>query len=281
MPEIAYINGEFVPLERAFVHVEDRGFQFADAVYEVVRTYGGKPFALDEHLRRLFRSLAAIQLEPGLTAEQLRGIIEEGVRRGGFAESLIYLQISRGRAPRHRGFPAQPVPTVVLTVKELVPHPEWRETGIKVITVPDLRWARCDVKSVALLANCLAYQAARQAGVNDAIFVTEQGVVTEATAANVFIIRRGTLVTPPNSPDLLPGITRDKLLRAAVAAGVPVAESEIHLADLLGAAEVFLSSTTAEVVPVVCVNGQNIGTGRPGPVTARIYAKFVELLGGG
>jgi branched-subunit amino acid aminotransferase/4-amino-4-deoxychorismate lyase len=117
--------------------------------------------------------------------------------------------------------------------------------------------------------------------VNDAIFVTEQGVVTEATAANVFIIRRGTLVTPPNSPDLLPGITRDKLLRAAVAAGVPVAESEIHLADLLGAAEVFLSSTTAEVVPVVCVNGQNIGTGRPGPVTARIYAKFVELLGGG
>ena len=281
MPEIAYINGEFVPLERAFVHIEDRGFQFADAVYEVVRTYGGRPFALDDHLRRLFRSLAAIQLDPGLTADQLRALIEEGVRRAAFPESLIYLQISRGRAPRHRGFPAQPMPTVVLTVKALVVHPEWRETGIKVITVPDIRWARCDIKSVALLANCLAYQAARQAGAHDAIFVTEQGVVTEATAANVFIIHRGTLVTPPNSPDLLPGITRDKLLRAAAAAGVPVAEAEIHTADLLGAEEVFLSSTTAEVVPVVRVNGQSIGTGRPGPVASRIYVKFGELFGRG
>ncbi len=278
MPEIAYVNGEFLPLDKAFVHVEDRGFQFADAVYEAIRTYGGRPFALEEHLGRLSRSLAAIKLDPGVSAADLRGLIDECNRRAGFPESMIYLQISRGRAPRHRGFPSRTIPTIVLTVRAFVPHPEWLEDGIAAITVPDIRWGRCDVKSVGLLANCLAYQAAREAGANEAIFVTEAGIVTEATAANVFVVRAGSLLTPPNSADLLPGITRDKVLGAAGACRIPVCERAIPRSDLLTADEIFVSSTSAEVLPVVSVDKVKIGTGKPGGVSRQIYSKFLEMF---
>jgi len=272
--EIAYVNGEFLPLEKAVVSVEDRGFQFADAVYEVVRTYGGQPFAIEEHIARLFRSLDAVHIDPQLNPAQLRTIIEEGIHRAGFDESLVYLQISRGPAPRHRGFPAEPKPTVVMTIRQLQTHPEWRETGIKIITAPDIRWGRCDVKSVGLLANSLAYQAAKEAGAHDAVFVTHDGVVTEATAANVFIVRHGVLVTPPKANALLPGVTRDKILHAATEAGIRTRETPITRADLHSADEVFLTSTTAEVVPVVSVDGKPVGTGKPGPIAARVYESF-------
>ena len=278
MPEIAWINGEFLPLERAMVHVEDRGFQFADAVYEVVRTYNGKPFALAEHMARLFRSLAAIQLNPGLTVDKLEPVIHEAIERAAFPECLVYLQITRGPAPRHRGFPAIPKPTVVLTVRALKSSAHLRETGVSVITVPDIRWSRCDIKSVGLLANVLAYQAAKDAGAYDAIFVTDDGIVTEATAANIFIVSKGVLVTPPKSPSLLPGVTRDRILQAGAAAGIAGREEAILKADLYAADEVFLTSTTAEVVPVLAVDGQKIGAGRPGPVAGRVGEKFLELF---
>ena len=278
MSEIAWINGEFLPLERAMVHVEDRGFQFADAVYEVVRTYNGKPFALAEHMARLFRSLAAIQLNPGLTSEQLEPVIREAIERAAFPEALVYLQITRGPAPRHRGFPAKPKPTVVLTVRALKPALHVRETGVSVITVPDIRWSRCDIKSVGLLANVLAYQAAKDAGAYDAIFVTNDGVVTEATAANIFMVSKGALVTPPKCASLLPGVTRDKILHAGAAAGIAGREEKIQKEDLFAAEEVFLTSTTAEVVPVIAVDGQKIGNGRPGPAAGRVCKKFLELF---
>ena len=280
MPEIAYVDGKYLPLDEAYVHVEDRGFQFADAVYEAVRTYGGRPFAVEEHLRRLFRSLEAIRLDPGIEMERFKEIIDECLRLAGFMESMIYLQVSRGRAPRHRAFPGEPRPTVVLTVRQFVPHPEWRAAGVAAITVPDIRWGRCDIKSVGLLANCLAYEAARQAGVNDAIFVTEAGVVSEATASNVFLISGASLMTPRNSPGLLPGITREKILEAARSCGIPASEKVIMRSDLLAADEVFLSSTSAEVVPVVVVDKLRIGAGRPGPLAARIYDRFIELFAG-
>lgn len=282
MPEIAYVNGEFLPLENAMIHVEDRGFQFADAVYEVLRTYGGKPFAVEEHVARLFRSLDAIELDHNFAPESFSALIEEAVQRAGFAEAVVYLQVSRGTAPRRRDFPSSAAPTLVLTVRALEPLPRAiREQGIKVVTTPDFRWARCDIKSVALLANVLAYNHARAAGAYDAIFVEADGTVNESTAGNVFVIARGALRTPPKGPKLLSGVTRDKILLAARAANVPCAEERLTKTELLAADEVFLTSTTVELLPVVAVDGKAIGSGRPGPVTARVYEKFSKMAGGG
>jgi D-alanine transaminase len=275
VPEIAYVNGKFLPLDQAVVHVEDRGFQFADAVYEVVRTYGGQPFAVDEHIRRLFHSLDAVQIRHELTVPQLAGLIHEAVQRAGFPEALVYLQISRGQARRHRGFPAAANPTLVLTVRELESSAKLRATGVRVITVPDTRWGRCDIKSVALLPNVLAYNLARQAGAHDAIFVEADGTVNEATAGNIFVVTGDVLRTPPKGPRILSGVTRDKLL---LAAGAGVAEERIQKAELYSAREIFLSSTTAEVVPVIAVDGKTIGTGTPGPVAQRVFEGFTRMF---
>jgi D-alanine transaminase len=277
--EIAYVNGEFLPLERATVRVEDRGFQFADGVYEVVRTYGGKPFATDEHLARLSRSLDAIELKNPLSVEQWKSIINEGIRRSGFAEAIVYLQVTRGCAPRHRGMPNGAEPTIVMTVRELAtPAAKLRENGIAVITMPEFRWARCDIKSIALLPSVLAYQAAKKAGANDAIFVDEVDTVNEATAGNVFVVTDGRLRTPLKSTRILPGVTRDKLLVAARAAGIETAEERVTKSELLSAQEVFLSSTTAEVTPVATVDGKQIGNGKPGPVATRVFEQFARMF---
>jgi len=279
MPEIAYVNGEFLPLERATVRVQDRGFQFADGVYEVVRTYNGKPFATAEHLARLARSLEAIELKNPLGAEQWTSIIDEGIRRSGFAEAIVYLQVTRGCAPRHRGMPKGAEPTIVMTVRELAaPAAKLRENGIAVITMPEFRWARCDIKSIALLPSVLAYQAAKKAGANDAIFVDEVDTVNEATAGNVFVVTDGRLRTPLKSTRILPGVTRDKLLVAARAAGIGTAEERITKSELLSAQEVFLSSTTAEVTPVATVDGKQIGGGKPGPVSRRVFEQFARMF---
>ena len=263
------------------VPVEDRGFQFADSVYEVMRTYDGKLFAAEEHIARLFRSLAAVELEHRFKAKELIGIAEEAVRRAEFAEAMVYLQVTRGTARRHRGVPARCAPTVVMTVRELhhPPSSQW-EDGLSCITVSDNRWGRCDIKTVALLANVLAYQAARTAGASDAIFIGADGTVAEATAGNIFVVARGKLRTPPKSPRLLSGITRDKLLEAARAAGIPSAEQPVTKAELLAADEVFLSSTTNEVAPVTAVDGQKIGTGKPGPFARRAYKQFLQMFVG-
>ena len=279
MPEIAYVNGEFLPLERAMVHVEDRGYQFADAVYEFVRTYSGRPFAVTEHLHRLFFSLDAIGLKHNFTLAGLEAIIHEAIRRAAFPEAAIYLQVSRGRAKRHRGIPANYEPTLVITVRQLVSTANLCETGIKLITVLDQRWSRCDIKAVGLLANVLAYQAAQQAGASDAIFCEADDTVNEATAGNIFIVTTaGEFVTPPKSHRLLAGVTRDKLLQAAGSAGIPTAERRITKTELLSAAEVILSSSTAEVVPVVMVDSQPIGTGKPGLAARKVYAEFLRRL---
>jgi D-alanine transaminase len=280
LPELAFINGGFVSLDRAMVHVEDRGYQFADAVYEVVRTYGGRPFALAEHLDRLWRSFEGIQLVPNFTRSELTGWIQEGVKRAGFPEAMVYVQVSRGQARRHRGIPANAAPVLVITVRALPDSAQLRADGITCITVPDQRWGRCDIKSVALLANVLAYNQAKQAGASDAIFVETDGTVNEATAGNIFLVKESRLITPSKSPKLLGGITRDKLLLAATAAGIGCEERRVTTAELLAADEMFLSSTTAEVVPVLALNGSRIGDGRPGRVSARLYEAFVRAYVG-
>ncbi|HUJ09462.1 MAG TPA: aminotransferase class IV [Verrucomicrobiae bacterium] len=278
MSEIAYVNGKFSPLEHATVHVEDRGFQFADGVYEVVRTYGGQPFAIDEHLARLFRSLAAIELKIPFTTDQLKSIIREGIQRSGFAEAHVYLQITRGRARRHRGIPANTEPTIVMTVREMPARPpKLREDGISVITLPEFRWARCDVKSIALLPSILAYQAAKKAGAGDAIFVEDEAV-NESTAGNIFVVTKGRLRTPPKSSRILPGVTRDKILEATQAMGLPTSEERITRAELYDAEEIFLTSTTSEITPVIAVDGKTIGAGAPGPISVRIYDEFARLF---
>ncbi len=203
-----------------------------------------------------------------LRVEQWKSIIDEGIRRSGFAEAIAYLQVTRGCAPRHRGMPKDVEPTIVMTVRQLGPPPtKVRETGIAVITVPEFRWGRCDIKSIALLPSVLAYQAARKAGANDAIFVGDDDTVNESTAGNVFIVTSGRLRTPPKGTRILPGVTRDKLLEAARAAGLQTVEEQIAKADLYAAEKMFLTSTTAEVVPVVTVDGKPIGTGKTWPVS--------------
>jgi D-alanine transaminase len=261
------------------VHVEDRGFQFADSVYEVMRTYDGNLFAAAEHMARLFRSLAAIELEHNFTAKELIGIAEEAIFIAGFPEAMVYLQVTRGTAKRHRGVPARCGPTVVMTVRELhhPPQSQW-EDGLSCVTVPNNRWDRCDIKTVALLANVLAYHTAQKAGASDAIFIGADGLVAEATAGNIFVVAHGELRTPQKSPRLLSGITRGKLLEAALAAGIPSVEQPVTKADLLAADEVFISSTTNEVAPVTVVDGQKIGTGKPGPFARRVYEQFLQLF---
>lgn len=268
-----------MPLERATVRVEDRGFQFADGVYEVLRTYGGRPFAVDEHLARLSRSLDALELKAPANAEQLKSMIHEGIQRSGFAEAIVYLQITRGCAPRHRGMPTDAKPTMVMTVRELGPAAtKLSDAGIAVITLPEFRWARCDVKSIALLPSVLAYRAANKAGAGDAIFVEADETVNEATGANVFVVTRGRLRTPPKSTRILPGVTRDKILEVARAAGIETAEERITKSELHAATEVFLTSTTTVVVPVVTVDGKRIGSGKPGPVSTRVYEQFARMF---
>jgi len=279
VPEIAYVNGQFLPLEHATVHVEDRGFQFADGVYEVVRTYGGKAFATDEHVARLLRSLDAIELRIPLDAARVRSLIDEGIRRAGFGEAVVYLQITRGRAPRHRGMPRNAEPTVVMTVRELPSRAaRLREDGIAVITVPEFRWARCDVKSIALLPSILAYHAAKKQNAGDAVFVEADGSVNESTAGNVFVVAGGRLRTPPKSPRILAGVTRDKILVAARETGLETAEERITKAELYAADEMFLTNTTTEIMPVVAVDGKPIGAGKTGPVSVRIYDQFARLF---
>lgn len=279
MPEIAYVNGEFLPLDKAVVHVEDRGFQFADSVYEVIRTYGGRPFAVEEHLARLERSSAGIELELPYSREQLTRLVQDAVRRAEFSEAVIYIQVTRGRAKRHRAFPVKAEPTLVLTVREgRAPASRVRAEGVAVITVPDNRWARCDIKSVALLANVLAYRQAQKAGAADAIFVEPGGLISEATAGNVFIVAAGELRTPPKGSKALPGITREFILQSARAAGIPCAEKPVTKTELAEAAEVFLTSTTNEALPVGSVDGRRIGDGKAGPVTARVYEQFLRMF---
>lgn len=279
MPDIACVNGRFGPLAEAVVSVEDRGFQFGDGVYEVIRTYRGRPFAIDEHLSRLERSAQALQLSLGYTKARWIALIEEGLRRSSLPETKIYLQITRGQAPRDHPFPAELSPTTVLTFREL--HPldlSVRQAGVQAILLEDIRWGRCDIKSVNLLANVLARQRAKEAGVFEAILLRD-GAVTEGSVSNVMVVQNGTILTAPEGPRILSGVTRAKVLELAKKEGIPVVETVVRREDLLGASEVFLTGTTVEVLPVVRVDGQAIGPAVPGPMTQLLSRRWETLLG--
>ena len=280
MPEVAYLNGDFMPIDEARVPIEDRGFQFADGVYEVVATYAGRPYAMAPHLQRLERSLAELRIDFDIRACGLEEVVQEAIRRSGYADALVYIQITRGVAPRHHEFPTQPIePTVVVTVKQFQHLPdEVYERGVRVISVPDLRWKRCDIKSVSLLANVLAKQAAREAGAYEAILVDESGQVTEGSSTSAFCVRSGALWVPPAGPHILPSITRAVLLDVALQVGIPVVERFCSLEDLKDAEEVLLAGTSAEALGVIQVDEATVGDGAPGPITRSLRQEFRKTL---
>ena len=279
MPNVAFVNGTFMPLAEATVSIEDRGFQFGDGIYEVIRTYKGRPFSLDAHLARLDRSAAALELtQPYSRAEWTRHILE-GIQRAAYTEAKIYLQITRGVAPRDHAYSDEATPTVVMTVREF--HPLDRSVqaiGVDAMTTEDIRWGRCDIKSVNLLANVLARQQVRHARVFEAILVNA-GLVTEGAISNVMVVQGGTVLTAPEGPRILSGVTRAVVFDLALSEGLSIQERFVSQGDLYKADEVFLTGTTVEVLAVVRIDGKVIRDGRPGPITQQLAASFTRRVG--
>jgi D-alanine transaminase len=279
VPNVAFVNGAFMPLAEAKISIEDRGFQFGDGVYEVIRTYKGRPFSLEAHLARLDRSAAALGLTQPYSSVDWGHHILEGINRAAYPEAKIYLQITRGVAPRDHAYSDDATPTVVMTVREF--HPLDRSvqaTGVDAMTTEDIRWGRCDIKSVNLLANVLARQHVRQAGVFEAILVNT-GLVTEGAISNVMVVQGEEVVTAPEGPRILSGVTRAIVLDLARSAGVTVQERFVSQAEIYEADEVFLTGTTVEVLAVVRIDRKVIGDGRPGPVTQRLAESFTSRVG--
>ncbi len=284
MSRIAYVNGRYVPQREAAVNVEDRGYQFGDGIYEVVHLYDGRFVDADLHLARLERSLKAIRLDSPMPAASLRLVLEEVARRNRVRDGLLYMQVTRGVARRDHAFPARPIPpSLVVTVKRIAPYPSsvdgW---GVKAVTHPDLRWARRDIKTINLLPNVLARQAAREAGAGEAIlYDPATREVTEGAATSVWIVDAdGTLRLPPLGDAILPGCTRAALLAEMAEAGIAAEQRPFTLDDLAGAQEAFITSATSFVKPILAVDGAPVGDGTPGPVTRRLFDLFARHVKG-
>ncbi len=277
---LAWLNGLFLNLENAKISVEDRGFQFADGVYEVIRVYHGRPFLAEAHLSRLQRSASAIELPLPLPEEELKRIMMELLHRSGLEEAEIYIQITRGVMPRDHRIPDRIQPTVVMTIRapRIVP-PEIRTHGARAITTTDERWGRCDIKSIALLANILARQKAHRSGAYEAIFI-RNGYVTEATSSNVFLYDGSALLTSVADHRILNGITRQWLIQLAKNLGYTVKEQDIPQDALYTSREVLLTGTITEVLAVVEIDGQKVGEGTPGKVFRDLYSALHSSLPG-
>ncbi|HEX7011487.1 MAG TPA: D-amino acid aminotransferase [Steroidobacteraceae bacterium] len=273
---ICYLNGEYLPLREARISPLDRGFLFADSVYEVLPVFAGRMFRFREHFDRLARSLAEIRIaSPHTHAEWLR-LLEELIRRNGAGDMYVYVQVTRGMEyGRNHAFPAQSTPCVFAMAAPLPPLTrEIREQGMSAITVEDFRWSRCHIKSTALLANVLMKQQAADAGAQEAIIVRD-GEVLEGASTSVFVVRDGNVCTPPNSNRILPGVTRDAAIELA-SGSISITVRPIELEELYAADEVWLSSSTRDVLPVTRIDGKPIGTGRPGPMWQRMNRAFEE-----
>lgn len=279
MPELAYLNGEILPIEKACVSIEDRGYQFGDAVYEFIASYNGKLFCLEQHLDRLERSMQGLSL-PKIPREDIRAAVMTLFEEAGIARAGIYMQISRGVSPRNHPFPESAKPQFVMTIRPVEEKPpELRQTGSTAIIVEDYRWGRCDLKTVQLLPNVLAKQKAQEAEAFDAIFVSPEGVVREGTSSNVFVVAGGRLMTHPLTPQILPGITRAVVIELGRSIDLPVEERFFNVDDLLSAEEAFFTGTVTEVLPIVAVDRKHIGNGRVGSITSRLYDALRQKAG--
>ncbi len=279
MQVLANLNGRQMPLSEVMIPALDRGFLFGDAVYEVVRLYRGRAYLLDEHWRRLAHSLEAIRIA-GVDLDRLRARLRETIAASGVQEGTAYIQITRGAgANRRHPFPAGATPLEFLFVEEFIdPYEEARRNGAGVVTVPDVRWDRCDIKSTNLLANVLAMQSAKEAGCVEALLYLPDGTITEGSHSSFFGVLDGRVLTAPNSNAILPGITRGLVLRLADRAAIAVREQVLKRDDLPRVSELFLTGTTTEVLPVVRVDGQPVGDGTPGPVTRRLQEAYRETV---
>lgn len=280
MSRIAYVNGRYVPHAEAQVHVEDRGYQFADGVYEVCEVRGGHLVDERRHIERLQRSLGELRISMPMALSALDVVLHETVRRNRVREGLVYLQVTRGVARRDHAFPpAGTRPSIVVTARSLNRRQTdaVAEAGVAVITVPDNRWERVDIKTVSLLPNVLARQAARDRGAKEAWFVDRDGFVTEGASSNAWIVtKQGAIVTRPATPGILKGITRAVVFEVAARQALKVEERQFTVAEALSAREAFQTAATMVVTPVTQIDGQKIGDGRAGQVALALRAKFHE-----
>ncbi|MGV8995960.1 MAG: D-amino-acid transaminase [Parvibaculaceae bacterium] len=274
MSRIAYVNGRYLRHSEAAVHIEDRGYQFSDGVYEVCGVRDGRMMDEGYHLERLQRSLRELRIDMPMALASLRHVMREVIRRNGISFGMVYLQVTRGVAKRDHPFPNPPVrPALVITAKHLSLSKIMQsvEKGVGVITMPDQRWARRDIKSVSLLANILAKQAAREAGAYEAWLVDDEDFITEGSSTNAWIVdAEGRVITRALSADILPGVTRRVLFEAASREGIEIIERPFTVDEARTAREAFISASTAIITPVVKVDGQVIGNGVPGSVTLRL-----------
>ncbi|MED3622789.1 D-amino-acid transaminase [Neobacillus thermocopriae] len=274
----AILNGKLIERNQAKMDIEDRGYQFGDGVYEVIRVYNGKMFTLQEHLERFERSTKSIGVSLPYTMDQLKSLLLELVEKNNLRLGIIYMQITRGVAPRNHAFPEENVePTLVAYTREMPRPKDELQTGVKTILTEDIRWLRCDIKSLNLLGNILAKQKAVEHGCFEAIQHRGQNV-TEGSSSNIFMVKNGIVITHESNHMILKGITKDVILGLCSASGIPVNERAFTLKELAEADEVFLSSTVAEVMPIIEVEGKVVGNGEPGPITRKIQELFVNEI---
>lgn len=282
MSHVAYVNGSYEPQKNAHVHIEDRGYQFADGVYEVICVWDGRPVDYAAHLKRLTRSLKELKIAAPMSWRALTVVIKEIVLRNRLSQGIIYIQINRGVAPRAHPFPPSVRPSVIVTAKQVSgPSEAAARKGAKVVTAPDIRWGRRDIKSVALLPNILAKQKAAEAKAFEAVLLTPDNGVTEASASNVWIVARDkTIVTHPATEVILGGITRATMMKVARDAGYKIEERAFTLKEMQSAKEVFLTGTTTFVMPVVQIDDRPVANGKPGEFALDLRRKYIAYMSG-
>ncbi|RLS27295.1 MAG: aminotransferase IV [Planctomycetota bacterium] len=275
---LANMNGEITPLSEAKIPALDRGFLFGDAVYEVMWVNQGKMWLEKEHFIRLERSLNLIRIQ-GVDLVSLAARVYETITAGKFKNAIVYIQITRGAAPRSHAFPKDVKPFEFLFVQEFNdPYGEMREKGIHLLSRPDIRWEHCDIKSTNLLANVLAIQDSKEAGCQEVLFYLKDGTITESAHSSLFGVLDGILYTSPSSDLILPGITRNHLLNLIAKDGIPIREKSLQMEQLGQISELFITGTTSGVLPVVAVDKKNIGDGKPGPITRKIEKAYWDSV---
>jgi D-alanine transaminase len=279
MKELGLINGRLIEMNENVVTMEDRGHQFGDGVYEVTKVYNGKCFALRPHLDRLYQSLRAIRIPATYTFEELVQFHEDLIKESGIMEGAIYLQITRGAAPRVHPFPEQVVPCLTMSIRPSGPiNQELREKGAKIILIPDERWLRCDIKSLNLLSNVLGKQQAKEAGCYEAVMIRGEHV-TEGTSSNFFVVKDGIIWTHPATNLILKGITRTIILeRLAKELDLTILEKAFDVSFVKGASEAFLTGTSTEIMPVTTIDGKAVNDGAVGPITRKLQLAYTQLI---
>lgn len=279
MSRVAYVNGTYRPHGQAVVHIEDRGFQFADGVYEVWAVFDGRLADFEGHMTRLKRSLTELRIDIPMSDAALSRVLAETIRRNRVRNGLVYLQVTRGTAPRDHAFPRDVAPSVVVTAKSVDPsrNEALAKKGAAAVSQPDQRWGRCDIKTVSLLPNVLAKQAARESGAYECLMYDEMGLVTEGSSTNVWIVDEdGRLRTRDTQANILKGITRTALMQLIKDGGIEIEERAFTVEEAKRAREVFVTAASTFVMPIVSLDGTKIGDGKPGPVATRLRETYLE-----